>query len=200
MCRNGAFKITSGLNRNNMRTQIQADPICNRSRPDDGWTLVEMIVALAAGSVILAAILSTALFVSKSFIAMGNYTDLDRESRHALDTMSRDIRNAAGMSAYATNSITLTNRDGSQFTYAYSSNTTLLTRVNSSGTTVLLTNCNILTFHIYQRNPTNNFQFTPATAVSQAKLVDVSWRCSRNILGAIINSESVQTAKIVIRN
>ena len=159
-----------------------------------------MIVALAAGTVILTSILSTALFVSKSFIAMGNYTDLDRESRHALDTMSRDIRNAAGMSAYSTNSITLTNQDGSRFTYAWSSNTTLLTLSNSIGTTILLTNCNILTFHIYQRNPANNFQFAPATTVAQAKLVDVSWRCSRNILGAIINSESVQTAKIVIRN
>lgn len=183
-----------------MQTPFQPGQNGKRPQYNRGWTLVEMIVALAAGSIILAAILSTALFVSKSFIAMGNYTDLDRESRHALDTMSRDIRNAAGMSAYATNSITLTNQDGSQFTYAWSSNTTLLTRVSSGTTTVLLTNCNILNFHIYQRNPANNFTFTVATNVAQAKLVDVSWRCSRNILGAIINSESVQTAKIVIRN
>jgi len=28
----------------------------------------------------------------------------------------------------------------------------------------------------------------------------VSWKCSRTILGAKINTESVQTAKIVLRN
>ena len=32
------------------------------------------------------------------------------------------------------------------------------------------------------------------------KLVSVSWRCSRTILGQKVNTESVQTAKIVIRN
>jgi hypothetical protein len=31
-------------------------------------------------------------------------------------------------------------------------------------------------------------------------MIDVSWKCSREILGAKINTESVQTAKIVIRN
>jgi hypothetical protein len=33
-----------------------------------------------------------------------------------------------------------------------------------------------------------------------AKLVDVSWLCSRKILGRKVNTESVQTAKIVMRN
>jgi hypothetical protein len=30
--------------------------------------------------------------------------------------------------------------------------------------------------------------------------VDVSWKCSRQILGEKVNTESVQTAKIVMRN
>ena len=33
-----------------------------------------------------------------------------------------------------------------------------------------------------------------------AKLIDVSWKCSRKIMGEKLNTESVQTAKIVIRN
>ena len=32
-------------------------------------------------------------------------------------------------------------------------------------------------------NPTNNFQFVPAQTDSQTKLISVSWRCSRKILG-----------------
>ena len=34
----------------------------------------------------------------------------------------------------------------------------------------------------------------------QVKLLDVSWRCSRKVLGQKLNTESVQTSKIVIRN
>jgi hypothetical protein len=35
---------------------------------------------------------------------------------------------------------------------------------------------------------------------SAAKLIQVSWICSRDILEARFNTESVQSAKIVIRN
>jgi len=77
-----------------------------------------------------------------------------------------------------------------------------VTRTIGTTNTVLLTQCDFLNFDISQRNPSNNFTFypCPATNVSIAKLIDVSWRCSRQILGAKINTESVQTAKIVIRN
>ena len=34
----------------------------------------------------------------------------------------------------------------------------------------------------------------------RCKLVDLNWRCSRQILQQKVNTESVQTAKIVIRN
>jgi hypothetical protein len=39
-----------------------------------------------------------------------------------------------------------------------------------------------------------------ASTPSQVKLISVSWRCSRTILGAKVNTESVQTAQICIRN
>ncbi|MEJ2010407.1 MAG: hypothetical protein P8Z30_20015, partial [Acidobacteriota bacterium] len=72
---------------------------------------------------------------------------------------------------------------------------------------VLLTNCEYLAFGISQRNPSNEFCFYPATNTttskldpSLCKLVDVSWKCSREIFGKKVNTESVQTAKIVMRN
>lgn len=186
----------------NGKINRQPRPRSNRRRIQlhRGWTLVELLVALATGTIVLAALVATTTFVSKSLIALGNYSDLNRASRNALDIMSRDVRNAAGLVSYATNSITLTNLDGTQFSYTYNSSTSQLTRSNNIGTTVLLTDCKDLYFYTYQKNPTNNFQFTAATTPGQTKLINVSWRCSRSILGAIINSESVQTAEIVIRN
>ena len=74
-------------------------------------------------------------------------------------------------------------------------------------TKVLLSQCDFLTFRICQRNPIpGQFNFYPATNTagvytpSLCKLVDVSWRCSRQILQKKVNTESVQTAKIVLRN
>ena len=46
----------------------------------------------------------------------------------------------------------------------------------------------------------NSFDcYAPAT-VANAKLVQVTWNCSRQILGNKANTESVQSAKIAIRN
>jgi hypothetical protein len=66
--------------------------------------------------------------------------------------------------------------------------------------TVLLTQCDTLFFDLSQRNPSNNFTFYPISDPRTAKLVDVTWTCSRQLLQAKVNTESVQTAKIVIRN
>jgi hypothetical protein len=63
-----------------------------------------------------------------------------------------------------------------------------------------LKNCDSFSFAYYQRNPTNNFTFVTTTNAAQIKLVSVSWRCSRQILGSKLNTESVQTATVVVRN
>ena len=180
--------------------RFQFSPNCKRNRWRYGWTLVELMVTLAVGAVILAALVPTIAFVSKSFIAVGNYTDLDRASRITLDTLSRDIRNAALLVAYTTNSITLENQDGTYIRYAWNPSTGHFRRTDDAGTKVLLTDCDALVFNLYQQNPTNNFEFAAATTINQTKLINVSWRCSRYILGTILNSESVQTAEVVIRN
>jgi len=50
------------------------------------------------------------------------------------------------------------------------------------------------------RNPVGGtFSVVSTTDVSEAKVVHVTWSCSRTIMGARVNTESVQTAQIVIR-
>jgi hypothetical protein len=76
-----------------------------------------------------------------------------------------------------------------------------LVRSTSTERRVLLRECEYVTFHVSQRNVSNNFEFySTADQPALTKLVDVSWKCSRKILGAKVNTESVQTAKIVLRN
>ena len=165
-----------------------------------GLTILEMLVAASLASLVFAATAMLWIFSARSFTALGNYGDLDRASRNALDSMSREIRQTKGMTSYSPSRITLVDWDDGALTYAYDSTARTLTRQKGGTNTLLLGQCDYLSFDISQRNPSNNFTFYPETNVSLAKLIDVSWKCSRKILGAKINTESVQTAKIVIRN
>ena len=176
------------------------------ARSKRGFTLMEVLITAGLSTIVLAAMVSVTFFAARSFKAIGNYRDLNQASRFTLDTMGRDVRNAAGLTRYTTNSITLTNSDFTGFSYQWDPTTQALMRyyTNADGTVainIMLTNCDVLTFNIYQRNPTNNLTFISAVASpNQTKLINVDWKCSRTIQGAKANTESVQTAQIVIRN
>lgn len=176
-------------------------PVKQRSQSRRGMTLVETLVASMAGLLLMTVVASVWMFSARSFVALGNYRDLDNASRNTLDLMSREIRGAAALTSYATNAITLLNRDGTSFSYVYNPGTETLSRVQGGNSRVLLEQCDYVRFHVSQRNITNGFVFYTTTSQPQlTKLVDVSWKCSRTILGAKVNTESVQTAKIVLRN
>ena len=165
-------------------------------------TLLEMMITVGVGMIALAAVGSMMLYTARSFVASGNYADLDRASFIALDTLSRDLRQSRALTAFTTNKLTLTDNDSGTLIYEYDPATGQFTRQKNGQTTVLLEQCDFLNFAIYQRNPTKGWNWYPVTTnlVSTTKLIDVSWKCSRKILGAKVNTESVQTAKVVIRN
>jgi prepilin-type N-terminal cleavage/methylation domain-containing protein len=166
-----------------------------------GFTLIETLVAVAISSVALAALASFAFYSARSFAAMGNYVDLDNTSRKAVDVMTKEIRQTAALSSYQTNALTFTDYDGKPLQYIYDPARQRLTRVKDAISTVLLTGCDNLEFHIYQRTPqpgTNSFY--AATDAAQCKLIEMKWRCSRSLLGQKANTETVQTAQVVLRN
>ena len=172
-----------------------------------GFTLIEMTVSMAVSGIILTALLSFTIYASRSFAALENYVDLEQKSQNALDTLTRDIRQTTSLSSYGTrtvngqlvtNSLTFIDGDGQPLTFSYTDD--VLLRQKNGASTMILTNVDYLSFLIYQRNPIGGSydQFSTYNAAN-CKLISVSWICSRSILGSKINTESVQTAKIVIR-
>jgi type II secretory pathway component PulJ len=182
-----------------MRLQSSSNQSNRRSA---GLSLLEMMIGITIASIAFAAMASFTIYTARSFSAVGNYNDLDRASRNTLDILTRDIRESRALTYYTTNQLVFTANDTNTNSFNYNKTAGTLTRTKGTDSTVLLTGCDALQFHISQRWPSNNFMFYPpaSNALSQAKLVDVSWRCSRKILGQKFNTESVQTAKIVIRN
>jgi prepilin-type N-terminal cleavage/methylation domain-containing protein len=164
------------------------------------FTLVEMMIVVGIGSLVFAGLASLTFYTSRSFAAMSNYVDLDRQSRNALDHMTQKVRSATTLDSFSTNALTFT-YEGQNLSYTYSPSAKTLTETFGSSSTILLKDCQQLQFSMFQRNVvSNSFDQYTTTSLSTAKSVIVTWTCSRSLLGNLINSESVQSARIVIRN
>jgi len=166
-----------------------------------GLTLVEMAIALGIGSVALLIMASLSSFTARSFAGLANYSDLDRMSRNALDTMSQQIRQTRRLTEGTTNRLVFEDSDGGTLQFFYDPSAKTLRRTKSGEPSkVLLTNCKQLTFSMYQRNPVaGSYDVYPTAAAATCKLIQLKWTCTRDLLVADANTESVQSAKIVIR-
>ena len=164
------------------------------------FTLVEMMITVGIGSLVFAGLASLMFYTSRSFAAMSNYVDLDRQSRNALDHMTQKVRSASYLNSFSSNSVSFSYQ-GQNLSYTYSASDKTLTENLGSSSTILLKDCQQLQFSMFQRNVvSNSFDQYTTTSTGTAKSIIVTWTCSRSLLGNLINSESVQSARIVVRN
>ena len=184
-------------------------------RKCSGMSFVELMVAMGVGSIVLGTVMSLSLFGARSSSSVANYTEMDTKSRYALDLISREVRQATAVTAFQNTS---TNKSLT-FTNAMQG-TTARVRWNSTSRTVVLertgfpdlaalSGCDQWNFELYQRTPivtSTNLLFYRATNVSGTitpslcKLVNMSWKCSRSMLGQKWNTETVQASQLVLRN
>jgi len=171
---------------------------------------MEMMIAVGLGTLILASVSTVYVHLHRTMDATINYEELDRQSRVALDLMSTDIRQCGGLTNFATNALSFTNEDGSLLRYTWDGSN-YLTYTNASTTLAgcprggtLLKGCGFLKFSIFQRNPVagTTMTFTPcaSTNAGLTKVVVMDWVCRRTNYVSLTDSESVQTAKVVMRN
>lgn len=171
-----------------------------------GMTLVEVMVAMGLGVMVLAFV--AVLFVSSlsNFAGLGNYAALTGQSRYSLDSMSREIRECTQLLGLQTNGtirwLLLTNAyQGSTIRYTWDVATgTVTCEKPGQPAQVCLTGCDDWRFSCYQRTPGASWRFTPTTDPKLCKVINMTWKCSRSILGRKINTETVVTSQIVLRN
>ncbi len=171
-----------------------------RQRSASGIVLVEAIMAIGITGLLMLALVGISVFSGRSFVAMANYVELDDANRIAIDNITRDLRACNRVFYCTTNFLALEDYDGWYLYYVHSPYNKSLWRYKGGEVKTLLTGCEDLEFHLGKRNtqPGTLDQYPAATA-NEAKVVDVSWKCYREILGVKANTEAVQTAKIVIR-
>src|SRR5262245_18531859 len=71
------------------------------------FTLIEALVATALASIVTIALLASYSMTTRGFSAAGNYSDMEREARLAMDNLTRDLRQGTGLTAYASSDITI---------------------------------------------------------------------------------------------
>jgi type II secretory pathway component PulJ len=195
--------------------KVRGSKSCSPRRCNAGFKFIELMVATAVASMVLAGVGSLIMYSARSSAALVNYSDLDNKSRYALDVISRELRQSRGVLAIETNlpitSLTVTNSDEAaivKVTYDANARTVVLSKTGQADLTAL-TECDQFNLALYQRTPyitPTNVLYYPATNtagkldVSACKLISLSWKCSRGLLAQKANTESVQAAQIILRN
>jgi hypothetical protein len=174
-------------------------------RRSAGALLIEMLFTVLIVSMILLALVMMMMFTTRSFATMYNYVELDDLNRVVMDQLTRDIRQCNRVLACSDTQLVLEDSDFQTLTYSFEPSTDyeggkLWRRKGVAQAKKVLTGCDRVHFEIGQRNTmTGSYEVFPAASPATAKVVNVSWLCSRKIFGRKENTESVQTARIVIR-
>jgi prepilin-type N-terminal cleavage/methylation domain-containing protein len=187
-----------------------------RSKSRNGWSLVEMMVALAIFSIAGVAMMSLWLFGTRSLTSLANYAGLDLKNRQAMDLLTCEIRQALQITEYTTNATTssitlvtggvdtdLSHGHSVQYLFDKNSQTFVRNDLTTGEHKVLLNNCSLLAFDLRTRAPigatfeqypvaTNNWQST-------VKVLQLTWKTSTVLPSGVASSENVQTARIVVR-
>src|SRR5262245_1203707 len=73
-------------------------------------SLVEVLISSALLLIAMTTMAALYVYFLKAFAGMENHMNMNNLSRYALDRMSKEIRQSDGLTYYATNKITLTNK------------------------------------------------------------------------------------------
>lgn len=174
-----------------------------------GFSLSEVMIASALGTIVMAGVMSTFLMLSRSGARLVNYNAVSVESRRALEEFGQDVRMASNVTWNGSGSITLTvpgnyTATANQVTYAYDSATTGATARSfyrvpgdgsaASGRYILARNVTVCTFSRFDR--LNN----PVVANNTTKRIGLTMTISATTGGTAAATETTQSASFVLRN
>ena len=172
-----------------------------KSRSNGGFTLVEMMVTFAITVVVATLLAAFIYYSSRSFVTMSHYTEMNQKSQLALDKMSKEIRQANKVTELSATSIKLENPDGSTFAFTYDAAGRKVSRVANGQSTTYLKECDSMQFKLYQHiMKSNSFECYETSNLGNARVIQVTWSCSRPVLGIKGTTDSIQASKITLRN
>lgn len=184
-------------------------PVSNLSTRGSGlrkvtaFTLIEVIIATAIGTIIIAGVMTAFIFLTKSFNAFSNYASMHADGRLATDRLSTDLQSAYDISSFNASNLVLaipTAFDSkgtviSNKTVSYSTINSAFYRNDSSlGVNELLaSNIVQVTFSLFDHAGNTT------AVLANAKGVQIDMQLRKSVVG-LTESEDYVAARINMRN
>lgn len=146
-----------------------------------GFTFVELLISLTLSLVVLAAVLSTFLFLAQGGMRMAFHRDMEAQSRFVMQQFGRDARQATQAAWTGSAMLTLT-VDGINVTYAYNAAAGTLSRaVPGRAAQVVARGITAFAFRAYDFSSSELNLGAPTAATNAAtKIVQLEIDMARN--------------------
>lgn len=193
---------------------ISTPPIRPRRRRTAGFTLTEVMISATLSTFILAGVLSAFLMIGRSGFLASSYSELQDQTRRALEIFGEDVRKAADIRWNSAQSVTLSViTAGSAVTlatYAYDADSASPThrcfyrQLGDASSTaprlVLIRNVApdfaFQRFKLEQSTGTEN----AATTDLETKQIQVTFRTLRTATTTVASNQSALSARYILRN
>lgn len=163
-----------------------------------GFTLTELLISMGISTILLIAIFSSFIFISRSSLATTDYAGMDNEARTALETFAREVRMASNVSNFTNDTVTLTVQNaGSTYTVNYTYVPSLGSFYRAYGTAdQKLLVSGIQTFKLSRYTLLQ----APASNDLETKQLQLELRSVRSGPARAVASNNVVSARYVLRN
>lgn len=163
-----------------------------------GVTLTELLVSMGISTMLLIAIFSSFIFISRSSLATTDYAGMDNEARNALETFAREVRMASNVSNFTNDTVTLTVQNAGT---SYMVNYTYIPSIGAFYRAYGTASQKLLVSGI------QNFKFSrytllqaPAANDLETKQIQLELRSVRTGPARAFASNNVVSARYVLRN
>ena len=171
---------------------------CRARRYRRGFTLAELMVSMAIAAIVLAAVVSSMIFLSRSCLATTDYADMDRQARTGLELFAREVRMADGVSNFSSHGVRLrvpTATSSYQVDYTYVPDTgTFYRAYGTSEERALITGVDAFELRRF------TLQQTEASNDLETKQLQLQLRAVRVGPAQAYASNNVISARYILRN
>ena len=166
--------------------------------PKAGFTLAEVLIATSLTALLMAGMTSSFMFIVKSSFGMGNYVDMNNQSRNGLEKFGRDARMTISLRYISENTYyalceTAQGRTHVAYWYDWSQNAFMRWEEGAGAPQAVLKDVRELQFKYY------NLAGNATTALLEAKQVQVDAGMVRHVF-AVENTNHVISARFMMRN